>query len=64
MKQAQPVAAAVAAPQEAATVQAPAAAAPAATAAPRPAVKPIGGFSLIFSVLWQTLTGWFRGAAK
>jgi hypothetical protein len=59
---AQQPAAPVAAHREAAAPQAPAVAPT--PAAARPAVKPIGGFSLIFSVLWQTLTGWFRGTAK
>lgn len=32
-----------------------------AAAPPRPAVKPIGAFSLMWGVLWQTVVGWFRG---
>jgi carbon monoxide dehydrogenase subunit G len=59
MKQAQQPAVPAAAQPDAAPAQASAAPAPT-----RAAVKPIGGFSLIFSVLWQTVAGWFRGTAK
>jgi carbon monoxide dehydrogenase subunit G len=50
----------------ASSAQADGAAVAPAPAAPRPAVpqtpaKPIGGLSLIASVLWQTISGWFRG---
>ena len=38
--------------------------APGAPAAARPAAKPISGFSLMFSILWQTLRGWIRGTAR
>jgi uncharacterized protein len=60
-RQAQP-GAAVSAADAGASAQEPAAAA--AASVHGPAVKPIGGLSLIFGVLWQALTGWFRGTAK
>lgn len=61
MKQAQQAAA----PQaETAKPQVQPAATPVAAAAARPSAKPIGGFSLMFGALWQTLTGWFRGTTK